>query len=214
MKQFAVIGLGRFGTSVAVNLAELGHQVLCVDKDVERVRAVRDKVTYAQAGNATEEDTLRSLGIRNFDAVIIGVGDLQDSILVTMLLKELTAPHVVVKAQNDIHGKILKRIGADRVVFPERDMGVRLAHNLAAKNVVEFIELSPAHIIMEVVANQKMVGKTLRQLDLRARFGANVLAIKRQRGLVVAPLADERIGANDILVVAGQRDGLRKLEES
>ncbi len=212
-KQFAVIGLGRFGSSVAKTLHSMGHQVLVIDPDDERVRAMVQFSTRAVAADATDEQVLRSLGVRNFDVVIVGIGgDIQASIMITLMLKELGVKYVVAKAQNEIHGKVLFRVGADRVVFPERDMGFRVAQNLISSNILEYIELSPDVGMIEIVAPSKIVGKELRQLDLRNRFNINVIALKHGDDVNITPRADDRIHEDDVLVVVGLKDDLKRFE--
>lgn len=213
MKQFVVIGLGRFGASVASSLAEAGYEVLGIDILDDRVRPLANVLTHVVQADATDEEVLRSLGIRNFDCCVVALSsNLQSSILVTMIAKELGVPMVVSKARDDQHGKVLAKIGADRIIFPERDMGLRLAHSLISGNILDLIELSPSHSVAEVVANDRMVGKSLRQLDLRAKFGVNVLAIKRGSNISISPRAEDVLNEGDVLVVIGHNDVIRKLE--
>lgn len=213
MKQFAVIGLGRFGSSLARTLAEAGQEVLGVDLQEERIRPLANVLTHVVQADATSEEVLRSLGIRNFDCCVVALSsDLQSSILVTLMAKELGVPLVVAKARDEQHGKLLQKIGADRIVYPERDMGLRLAHNLMAGNILDHIELSPDHSIAEVAATDRMLGKNLRQLDLRARFGVNVLAVKRGSKIDISPRAEDVVHEGDILVVIGPNEGIRRLE--
>lgn len=213
MKQFVVIGLGRFGASVARSLAEAGYEVLGIDILDDRVRPLANVLTHVVQADATDEEVLRSLGIRNFDCCVVALSsNLQSSILVTMTAKELGVPMVVAKARDDQHGKVLTKIGADRIIFPERDMGLRLAHSLISGNILDLIELSPSHSVAEVVANDRMVGKSLRQLDLRAKFGVNVLAIKRGSNIQISPRAEDVLNEGDVLVVIGHNDVIRKLE--
>jgi trk system potassium uptake protein len=213
VKQFAVIGLGRFGSSVARTLYSAGHQVLGIDESEERVRANLDNCTRAVEADATDETALRSLGIRNFDTVIVGIGgDIQASILVTLMLKEIGVKQVVVKAQSVLHGKVLDKVGADRVVFPERDMGTRVARSLVASNILEYIELAPDFSILEMLVSEKMVGKNLRQLDLRNRFDVNVIAIKRADSFDLSVKADTAIEPGDVLILVGKNDHLRRME--
>ncbi len=213
MKQFAVIGLGRFGSSVALSLARMGHEVLAIDTSEEQVEKVADEVTHAVQAHITDEEVLKELGIRNFDVVIVGIGqDIQANILVTVILKDLGVKYVVAKAQNELHGKVLEKIGADKVVYPERDMGVRVAHSLGASNVLDHIELSPDYSILEAVAPTKLVGKTLFQSALRAKYGVTVVAIKRGDKIIVAPPAEEGIQEGDVLVAIGKNKSLRSLE--
>ena len=213
MKQFVVIGLGRFGASVASSLAEAGYEVLGIDILDDRVRPLANVLTHVVQADATDEEVLRALGIRNFDCCVVALSsNLQSSILVTMIAKELGVPMVVSKARDDQHGKVLAKIGADRIIFPERDMGLRLAHSLISGNILDLIELSPSHSVAEVVANDRMVGKSLRQLDLRAKFGVNVLAIKRGSNISISPRAEDVLNEGDVLVVIGHNDVIRKLE--
>lgn len=213
-KQFTVIGLGRFGSSVAKTLYSMGRQVLAIDPDEERVRAMVPFATRAVAADATDEQVLKSLGIRNFDVVIVGIGgDIQASIMVTLMLKELGVKYVVAKAQSEVHGKVLYRVGADRVVFPERDMGFRVAQNLISSNILEYIELSPDVSMIEIVAPGSAVGKELRQLDLRNRFNINVIALKQGEKVNITPRADDRINKGDVLVVVGLKEDLKRFEQ-
>nr|WP_232059708.1 MULTISPECIES: TrkA family potassium uptake protein [Kyrpidia] len=214
LKQFVVIGLGRFGSSVAKTLYQTGHEVLAIDGDREVIEDIMDSVTHAVQADATDEQALRALGLRNFDVAVVGIGgDIQASILCTLIVRELGVPFIVAKAQTELHGKVLSRIGADRVVHPERDMGLRVAHNLVSPNILDYIELSPDYSIAEVAAGKGMVGKTLRQLDIRAKYGCNVMAIKRGENINISPLADDRLREQDILVVIGSNEDLRRLEE-
>lgn len=213
-RQFAVIGLGRFGSSVAKTLYSMGRQVLAIDLDEERVRANIQFATRAVAADASDEQVLRSLAIRNFDVVIVGIGgDVQASIMSTLMLKELGVKYVVVKAQSELHGKVLYRVGADRVVFPERDMGFRVAQNLISSNILEYIELSPDVSMIEIVAPDHIIGKELQQLDLRNRFNINVIALKHGNDVNITPRAYDRISQGDILVVVGLKEDLRRFEQ-
>lgn len=213
MKQFAVIGLGRFGTSVASNLFQMGYDVLAVDIDEERVQKFADRATHVIQADTTDENALKALGIRNFDVVVVAIGeDLQANILTTLLLKELGVPYIVAKAQNELHGKMLSKLGADKVVYPERDMGVRVAHNLISTNVLDYIELAPDLGLVEVKAPAALVGKTLQQANLRARYRVNVVAIKRGEQINVAPGGEDLVEAGDILVVIGDTEGIQNLE--
>jgi trk system potassium uptake protein len=215
-KQYAVIGLGRFGASVAKSLCALGFEVMAVDASEERVQEMSTIVTHAVQADTTDEEALRALGIRNFDVVVVAIGeDIQASILTSLILKEQGVSTLIVKAQNELHGKVLKRIGADKVVYPERDMGARVAHNLISPNILDYIELSDDYSIAEISATPQMVGQTLRQLDIRAKHRCNVMAIKSNNGSMnIAPFADDRIGETDILVVVGKNEDLLKFERT
>lgn len=214
MKQFVVIGLGRFGSSIARTLYNLGYDVLGIDNNEEIIQALADSITHAVQADATDENTLKALGVRNFDVGIVSIGqDIQASILVTLILKELGIKFVVAKAQSELHGKVLYKIGADRVVFPERDMGVRVAHNLVSSNILDYIELSPEFSIVEIAAIPEWFDKSLRELDMRVKHGLNVMAIKRNEEVIVSPKADDIILEGDILVVVGQNKDIEKLEK-
>lgn len=213
-KQFAIIGLGRFGSSVAESLHLLGYEVLAVDKNPENVQHIAQYVTHVVEADTTDESTLIEIGIRNFDVVVIAIGeDIQASIMTTLLLKELGVKKVVAKAQNNLHGKVLEKIGADKVVYPERDMGTRLVHNLISPSILEYVELSKNHSIVEINANRFFADKTLNELDFRQRFGSSVMAIKSNEELYIAPPANYVIHENDLLFVIGHNDDLKKLQE-
>lgn len=215
-RQFAVIGIGRFGASVAAKLYEMGYDVLAIDTSESRIDGIVDRVTHAVVADSTSEAALKSLGISNFDVVIVAIGqDIQASILTTLVLKEMGVKQIVTKALTEQHGKVLQKIGADRIVFPERDMGIRVANNLAATNVLDFIELSPDFSIVELIATTEMVGKSLKELDLRAKFGVNVLAIRTtDKKINVSPAASDKIQAGDLLIMVGENSSLQKLGES
>ncbi|MEG0767818.1 MAG: TrkA family potassium uptake protein, partial [Clostridia bacterium] len=210
---FAVIGLGRFGTSIAKTLYADGHDVLAIDASAERIEAVAEFVTHAVQADATDEDALRTLGLRNFDVAVITIGgNVQSSILITLLCKEMGIHYVVAKAQNDLHAKVLYRIGADRVVFPERDMGIRVAKSLTTHNIVEMIELSEEYSLVETHVPNAWIGKTLRNLDVRVKYGINVMAIRRGTNLIASPHGDEILVAEDELVIIGETNDIAKLE--
>jgi len=213
-KTFAIIGMGRFGSSIAKNLYEMGYDVMAIDADEEKIQEHIQYVTYAVQADCTDEQAMKELGIRNFDVVVVAIGeDIQASILATLIVKELGVNHIVVKAQNERHGKVLYKIGADRVVFPERDMGIRVANNLVSPGILDFIELAEDYSVAEIAASEGMVGKDLVKLDLRAKFGVNVMAIKSGDNINIAPNAQDTIQAGDILVVIGHNSDIKRLEE-
>ncbi len=214
-KQFAIIGLGRFGGSVCHTLAELGHQVMAIDTEESKVSQFANIVTQAVQLDSTDEVALREIGIRNFDHVIVAIGDnIQASILTTLILKDLEVPYITVKAQNDYHEKVLSKIGANKVIHPERDMGVRIAHHLISKNVLDFIELSPDYSLVEIKASEKMINKSLLELNIRAKFGCNIMAIKSAEDkLNISPRAEDVIREGDILVVIGSNQDISRFEE-
>ena len=217
MKQnFAIIGLGRFGGSICQTLVEAGQEVLAIDSSEDRVNEYMNIATHAVVANAQDEMTLRSLGIRNFDHVVVAIGeDIQASILVTLMVKEMGVPNVLAKAQNEYHARVLEKLGADRVVHPERDMGIRIAHNLVSKNILDYIELSSEFSLAEVrVTNPKFYNKTLAELNFRQRFGLTVVAIRRSKTEVIAsPDASEIVRENDNLLVIGDTADVDLLDE-
>lgn len=213
-KQFVVIGLGRFGESVAKTLYGLGHDVLAIDMDEDMVQEISDSVTHAVQMDATDESALRTLGLRNFDVAVVTIGsNIQASTMVTLLVKELGVKYIIAKGQSDLHAKVLYKIGADRVVLPEKDMGVRVAHNLVSASILDYIELSPDYSIMEMKALEEWNGKTLTELKLRSKYGINVMAIKKNDDINISPSADEVISADDIIVAIGSAEDLAKIEE-
>ena len=214
-KQFLVLGLGRFGASLAKTLCDLGQEVLAVDADEELVNNIAPYVTQAMQLDATDETLLASLGVKNFDAAIVSIGqNTRDSILVCVLLKELGAPYLVAKANDDLHAKVLRKIGADRVIFPERDMGKRVAHNLMAGNILDFIELSPDYSMVEIQVPQEWNGKTLAQLDLRKRLGINVIAIRRDGHVDPSPMPGTLLSSSDRMLVMAGHDIIKKLGQA
>jgi trk system potassium uptake protein len=212
-KQFAVIGMGRFGSSLAVQLFTEGADVLVIDKSEKRIQENAASVTHAVVADTTDEQALKDLGIRNMDVVIVGIGDdIQASILTVLILKELGVRQVIAKAVTNNHAKVLTQIGADKVVFPERETGVRIARNLLTPNVLDFIELSDDYNIEEIVAAPFMFGKSLRELDIRAIFNVSVIAINSAGKMNISPLPDDIIKQEDILVVLGEKKYLKKFE--
>jgi trk system potassium uptake protein TrkA len=202
-KRVAVIGLGRFGESMALTLAELGYEVTAVDIDERRVAEIADRVTLAAQGDGTDEEMLCSLAVDQSDVGIVGQGkNLEASVLITLVLKRLGVPWVVAKAESALHGELLARIGADRIVFPERDAGVRAAHALTVRNIDDYITLSPTTGLAKVDAPPGSAGATLGELC--ARLGTlTPLLIKRGDALLLAPAWEERVQPGDELVVVG-----------
>ncbi|WP_413356161.1 potassium channel family protein [Robertmurraya sp. 2P01SA] len=213
-KEFAVIGLGRFGGSIVRELAEQGMEVMAIDTKEDRVNEFSMIASHAVMGDTTDESVLKGLGIRNFDHVIVAIGDdIQASILTTLILKELGVKHITVKAQNDYHEKVLLKIGADTVVHPERDMGRRIAHKMVSNSVLDYLELSDEHSIVEIVAGGTVIGHTILELDIRAKYGINIVAIKRGNEINVSPQANEVILQNDILIVIGADSDINRFEK-
>lgn len=214
-REFAVIGLGRFGGSILNELCMEGMQVLAIDLDEDKINEYKDIASYSVIADSTDEATLQELGVNNVDHVIVSIGDdIEASILTTVILSELGVKRITVKAKNDYHGKILKKIGADQVVHPERDMGKRIAHNIISNNILDYLELSKEHSIVEVKASKSMIGKTLIDLDIRAKYGCNVVAIKQNHDINVSPMATQEITYDDILIVIGSNKDITKFERN
>jgi len=215
MKQFVVIGIGRFGGAVAERLSQLGQEVLAIDTDEEAIQKISDKVTHAVTADATDENVLRSLGVRNFDVAVVAIGaDIQSSIMTTLMLKEMGIRYVVAKAQNELHARVLMKIGADKIVFPERDMGERVARNLISTNILDYIELSEEHSIIEYAVPESWIGKALRNINMRAKYGVTVVAIRNasDESINISPKADSEIKEGDVMIVIGDNSDLKKLE--
>lgn len=214
-QHYVVIGMGRFGTSVARTLFGMGHEVLAIDTSEHRIQEIVPIVTHAVTADSTDEAALRALDIQRYDVVIVAIGqDIQASILTTLTLKEIGVRMLIAKAQNELHGKVIKKIGVDKVIFPERDMGQRIAHQLMSPNIIDYIEISEDHSIIEMAVSMEQVGKSLRQLDIRAKFRCNVMAVKRGGKMNIAPHPDDPLLRGDILVVVGSNRDLRKFEKS
>jgi trk system potassium uptake protein TrkA len=213
-KQYMVLGLGRFGESLAKSLYKLGHEVLAIDADAELVDAIAPYVTQAIQIDATDEGALQSLGVRNFDAAIVSIGqNMRDSILVCVLLKELGIPYLIGKATDELHAKVLRKVGVDRVVFPERDMGTRLAKSLLTPNVLELIDLSDDYQLLEIILPGKWLGNTIMGVDVRKKYGISILAIHRNGQFIVSPSPDLAFENGDILLVLGKKDDIDSLEQ-
>ncbi|UVI31761.1 potassium channel family protein [Paenibacillus spongiae] len=213
--QFLIIGLGRFGSSLARELIELDYEVLGIDKDEEAVQDMSHILTHAVVAESTDEEVLRSLGARNFDCGVVAIGDdIQASILTAILLKDLGVKKVVAKAMSELHGRVLEKIGVDRVVYPERDMGIRVAHQLVSPNLLDYIELSKEYTIAELAVPRCLNGKSLQELNPRARFGCSIVAINKPSGIIIAPAATDVLAEKDIMVVIGTNNQIEQFEES
>ncbi|USK84503.1 TrkA family potassium uptake protein [Peribacillus asahii] len=209
IKQYAVIGLGRFGTSVARRLYEAGQEVLGIDANEEKVEDAELFVTHAVVADTTEAKALTSIGISNFDCVIVAIGnDMQSSILTVSLLKELGVKKVIAKALGKRHGQVLEKVGADWIIYPERDMGERVANQLLSPNMLNYIELSKEHSIEEIMIPLKMAEKSLRDLDIRAQYNVSVIAIVREGDIIISPSPDRIIHKEDLLVMIGKKEDI------
>ncbi|RFU71258.1 TrkA family potassium uptake protein [Peribacillus saganii] len=209
IRQYAVIGLGRFGISVAQRLHEAGQEVLGIDINEERVEEAESFVTHAVIADTTEEDALKSVGISNFDRVIVAIGnDMQSSILTVLLLKELGVKKVIAKALDKHHGKVLEKVGADWVIYPEKDMGERVANQLLSPNMLNYIELSHEYNIEEILIPESMAENSLRELDIRAKYNVSAIAVVRDGNVIISPSPNEIIHKGDMLVLIGSREDL------
>jgi trk system potassium uptake protein TrkA len=216
-RSFAVIGLGRFGAAIATTLVELGQEVLGIDADEAKVNDVADRVPHLAVIDAADARALRDAGVADVEVAVVSIGaNIEASLLIVMTVKELGVPYVMARATSAIHGRILERIGVDRVVSPEREMAVRMAHSLVVPNMIDYIGLSKDVSIVEIPAPPAFTGRTLRDLDLRAQYGLTLIALKRRtpagETTQVAPAADVPILAGDTLTVIGTNDQLAELE--
>lgn len=213
MKSFLVIGLGRFGSALAVELSKLGNEVLAVDARPERVQAVADLVTHSVTGDARDPEVLRTLGARNFDCAVVALAeDVGESALITMNLKDQGVPRVVSKANSAVHRKVLEKIGADLVVFPEQEMALRLAHNLANGDMLNFIDLSDEYSIAERRVPATWVGRSILELDIRPKYHITIIAVRRDSVMNISPNRDFVFQDGDSMVVLGGNYDIRKLE--
>ena len=214
MKSYIVIGLGRFGGSIARQLCALGAEVLAMDVRSDLVQQVANDVTHAVVGDAQDKEVLRSLGARNFDCAIIAIGaDLGASVLIAMNLKELEVPHIVCKAHDETHRRALEKLGVDRVVIPEQEHAQRLARSLVSNNVLDYIELSEEYGILEVPAPASWVGKYIKELNVRAKMGVNIIAVENNKKTNVAPGANYMIQEGDVLAVLGDNHALAAVQK-
>lgn len=213
-KSFAVIGLGRLGRNAAVTLCEMGNEVLAVDMDESMVRFIQDRVTHAVQADCTDERTLRQLGIQNYDAVIVSIGDdIRASVLITLLCKEMGAKEVIAKASDDMHKAILLKTGADRVIQPEKEAGSRLAKSLVQTNILNYLELSDEYSIHEMTIPSRWVGKTLMQLRIRNEYDTSVIAIRRGDQMMIMLDPNAPLETEDIMVMMGRKEGLDKIRQ-
>ena len=214
MKSYIVIGLGRFGSEVARRLCQLGCEVLAVDTDSDIVQAISNDVTHSVVADGRDKGVLRALGAGDFDCAIVAIGDrLAESVLTTMNLKELGVPKVVCKARDDTHRQVLKKLGADQIVIPEQEQAYRLARSLSSQNVLDYIELSEDYGIIDLPAPDSWTGKNLRELNVRAKLGVNILAIKKENSINVSPAADYAICKGDIMVILGDTAALKAVQK-
>ncbi len=213
-RQVVVVGLGRFGTAVATTLTEIGHEVLAIDINLKHVQEVSDAVTHAVQGDGTDAETLTNLGAGEFDTGIVAISDIERSILITVQLKRLGVPYVIAKAREELHADILEKVGADRVVFPEREVGERLAHSFTVPNVVDYMSLGPDYGISKLEPPADFIGKTVGELRLGERYKVVLTMIQRSAQVVINPGPEERVQAKDLLVIAGLDDAMDRLRST
>lgn len=214
MKSYVVIGLGRFGNTLARQLCKLGAEVLAMDVHNDLVQQVAEDVTHAVVGDAQDKDVLRALGVRDFDCAIVAIGtDLAASVLTVMNLQELGVPYIICKAHDETHSRVLKKLGVNKVVIPEQENATRLARSLHSHNVLDYIELSEDYGILEIPAPKSWVGKTLKELNIRAKLGVNIIAVENNKKTNVSPSADYQIQQEDVLVVLGDNYSLEAVQK-
>lgn len=212
-KQFIIIGLGIFGASIAKTLYNLGQEVLVVDINEDKIQEIVDNVTHAVQMDATDENALKTLGVRNFDVAVVTIGsNIQASTMATLLVKEMGVKYIIAKGTSDLHSKILYKIGADRVILPEQDMGGRVAHSLISSNILDHIELSPEYSMIELKPLHEWNNKSIKNIKIREKYGINIIAIKSEKTIHVSPSSEYIIQDTDILVALGSNENLSKFE--
>lgn len=212
-KQFAIIGLGRFGGSVARTLALLGHDVLGIDSNPDIVQAFSHELTHVISMDAHDEEALRSQGMHNFDAVVVAIGNnVEANLFTTLLLKDLGVTNTIVMANDLMQGRVLKKIGATQVIFPHADMGRRVAHKLCVNNMIDYMELGDELTIIELKVPSLLVGKNLKDSGIRENYGVNVVALKSGNQTFVPPDPNMIIQKGDVVVIVGKNESIKKLE--
>lgn len=212
-KQYIVVGLGRFGRAIAETLCQDGEEVLGVDRRMDLVEEMRDVLTHTVQLDAMDRDALAALGVEDFDVTFVTMGsDIRASGTIVLLLKELGAKRVIAKAHDEFHGRMLEKLGADEVLFPERDMGRRIAHNLVSGKIIDYLELSPDFSLAEIRPMHEWIGRTLGELSLRSRMGINVVAVKNGENVNPMPTQETTFSADDVLLVVASEETLRKMD--
>ena len=212
-EQFAVLGLGRFGQSIAKTFVDNGCDVLCVDKSIEAVNEMSKYASNVTRADVADVHAMAALGLNNFDVIIIAIGEnMEAAIMATLIAKEMGVKTVITKAKSDIQKSILQKVGADRVVLPERDMGVRIATNLITTNIIDFINLSDKFAIAEIEPKKEWIGVSLKESNIRANYGLNIVAIKRSNDIIVSPKAEEIKLERDILVIIGENGDIQNIK--
>ena len=213
-KEFVIFGVGEFGTNVAKTLANSGATVMVVDKDDKQLETIANDVTHSVCADATNPEAMRQLGIRNYDGAILGIGhSLQTSVLITMQLKEMGMPYIMVKASTDIEGRILAKVGADKVIFPDREIGIRIGNEIINGNYFEALELSEEYSIVDISVPKSWVGKTLREANIRSRYGVSVIGIRGVDEININPPANHTLTGQDVLIILGHNTDIQDLRE-
>lgn len=209
--QFFVAGLGRFGESVAVTLDRMGYDVMAMDKDEDVVQDLSDQLGYVVCADASDEKNLNAIGAGNADVAVVAIGDLSVSLLTTLLLKDMGVKRIVVKALDELHGKMLQKIGADKIVYSEKEMGIRVAHNLTSPGIVDYIEMNNNITVVTIHIPEEWIGKTLIDLDVRRKYHITVVAIRRQTENFINPRPDMVMQAGDMLVILGDTSSIKEI---
>jgi len=213
-KEFVIFGVGEFGTNVAKTLANSGATVMVVDKDDKQLETIANDVTHSVCADATNPEAMRQLGIRNYDGAIVGIGhSLQTSVLITMQLKEMGMPYIMVKASTDIEGRILAKVGADKVIFPDREIGIRIGNEIINGNYFEALELSEEYSIVDISVPKSWVGKTLREANIRSRYGVKEIGIRGEDEININPPANHTLTGQDVLIILGHNTDIQDLRE-
>ncbi|MEM0231403.1 MAG: TrkA family potassium uptake protein [Candidatus Woesearchaeota archaeon] len=209
-RQIAVIGMGRFGSTVAKTLSQLGENVIAIDEDEKKINAIKDFVAYAKQANATDIVALRQAGVANCETAVVATGD-ASSIIITMALLELGVKNVIAKASDEIMGAALKKVGASRVIYPEIDSAVRLANQLISSDILEFIEISPEYSVQEIIAPRQFVNWNIGEMEFRKKYDVTIIGIKRKNKIIVVPASNEVIEKDDVLVLLGKTESIKRL---
>lgn len=214
MKSFVVFGLGSFGSAVAKTLTELGHEVLAIDENFDRVQALADKVTTSIQTDMMDDLATENIGLKNFDGAVIAIGgNFEAAIMATIAAKNAGIPLILAKANSEKHGQILLKVGADEIVYPERDMGSRVAHSIVSKNLIDYIQISKELSIAEVKTPNEWIGKTIEELSIRNNYNITILGIETDNELETNPSSDKKLKVDDILVIVGKDKDIKMVEK-